>query len=61
MCLAAKKHGVFFHSKGAWGCAAPMGTLFRTSSLAKGIRLCNVSPGKGMLFGDFGQRLVKFL
>ena len=34
--------------------------FFRTSSLAKGICLGNVSLGKGMLFGDFGQRKVKF-
>ena len=52
--------GGLFHSKGTWGCAAPKGTIFRTSSLAKGIRLGNVSLGKGMLFGNFGQRLVKF-
>ena len=52
--------GGFFHGNGTWGCAARKGTLFWTSSLAKGMRLDNVSLGKGMLFGNFGQRLVKF-
>ena len=28
--------GVFFQSKGTWGCAARKSILFRTSSLAKG-------------------------
>ena len=60
-CSLIRTTGVgFFHSKCTWGCAAPKGTLFRTSSLAKGIRPGNVSLGKGMLFGNFGQRLVKF-
>ena len=39
-----------------------MGKLFRTSSLAKGVLLAilvELSLGKGMLFGKFGQRNVK--
>ena len=35
--------GGFLHSKGTWGCAAHKGILFRTSSLAKGIRFGNFS------------------
>ena len=50
----------FFHSNGTRGCAACKGTLFRTSSLAKGMRLGDVSLGKGMLFSNLGQRQVKF-
>ena len=33
---------------------------FRTSSPAKGILSGNLSLGKGMLFGNFAQREVKF-
>ena len=54
--------GGFFHSKGTWGCAAREGILFRTSSLAKGVLLATLvelSLGKGMLFGNFGQRDIK--
>ena len=54
--------GGFFYSKGTWGCAARKGMLFRTSSLAKGVLLAilvELSLGKGMLFGNFGQRNVK--
>ena len=39
----------FFHNKGTWRRAAHKGVLFRASSQAK-----------GMLFGNFGQRKVKF-
>ena len=54
--------GGFFHSKGTWGCAAHEGILFWASSLAKGYFLAilvEFSLGKGMLFGNFGQRTVK--
>ena len=38
-----RARGVFFDSKGIWGCAAPKSILFRTSSLAKGILVGNSS------------------
>ena len=40
---------MLFHIKGTWGCAARKGMLFKPSRLAKGI-----------LFGNFGQKLSKF-
>ena len=61
-CTSTTAGGWFFHSKGTWGCAAHKGILFWTSSLAKGILFGNLvefSPGKGMLFGNSGQRTVK--
>ena len=35
--------------------------FFQISGLAMGILYGNLSPGKGMLFGNFGQRKVKIL
>ena len=46
----------FLHSKGTWGCAFRKGMLFQTSSLAKGIRLGNVSLSKGMIGDEFCHR-----
>ena len=51
--------GLFFHSKGTWGCSTRQRVhFFKLSSLAKGIRFANFSPfslGKGMLFGNFSR------
>ena len=33
--LGSSRGGGFFHTKGAWGCAAHKGILFWTSNLAK--------------------------
>ena len=61
----AKRHGGgggFFHSKGTWGCAARKGMLFQTFLPSQGYTFCQFYPfslGKGILFGNFGQRNVK--
>ena len=54
--------GAFFHSKGTWGCAARKGTHFQTFLSFQVYTLSNCSPfslGKGMPFGNFGQRNFK--
>ena len=52
--------GVFFHREGTLGIAARKVSLFRTSSLAKGILFDNFSLDKGTLFSNFRQRKFKF-
>ena len=53
--------GGLFHSKGAWVCAAPKGTLFRTSSLAKGIYLGNPSDALRNLANFQGKERFRTL
>ena len=58
--LVSRGGGIFFHSKGTWGCAVRkcilLELLLQPSFLAI---LFDLSLAKGMLIGNFGQRNIK--